>query len=150
LLKRIKSLDSIDLGFEKKKGYKGVKVFNDSYSANAHGFIAALDFLKKERARKKILITPGIIELGKDAEKIHRKIGKKAAKICKKIFVTKSDYIDEIKSGMGKKAAEEKVELIEDPFELFEKLAETINSQTAVLIEGRVNNFLVNKLLKND
>jgi len=150
ILKRVKKLQKIPLGLSVEKGFKDAKIINDSYSANPRGFEEALKFLKKQKGKKKILITPGIIELGKNSEKIHKKIGSLAGKICSKVFITKKDFADEICSGMSKKRRDEKVEVLEDSLELLERIKEEVGSKSVVLVEGRISDIILQRLLKND
>lgn len=52
-------------------------VLNDSYSSSYKGFIAAvnqMDKVRKNKSSKRILITKGILELGKDKKTIYKKL----------------------------------------------------------------------------
>lgn len=51
----------------------GITVIDDSYSTNQQGFEAAIDYLKKQHGRKYV-VTPGIIELGKETEIVHNRL----------------------------------------------------------------------------
>lgn len=56
------------------KMLKGLLVIDDAYNSNPTGFKYAVDSLKYFD-KKKIIITPGIIELGKDNNKINYELG---------------------------------------------------------------------------
>lgn len=59
----------------------GITILDDSYNSNVKGIDAALDVLKEFDGRK-IVITPGLVELG-IAENIENfKFGKKMAEVC--------------------------------------------------------------------
>jgi UDP-N-acetylmuramoyl-tripeptide--D-alanyl-D-alanine ligase len=128
-----------------KKGINGSKIIDDSYSANPAGFLAALDLLKKTPGSKKILVTPGIIELGKAGDKIHQQIGQKAKNICSKIFLTKPDFREAIEKGLGKERAEQILEVEKDADLLLDKLEKMLKRRTVVLLEG-VPPYFVKKL----
>lgn len=60
----------------------GITVIDDAYSGNPNGFKAALDVLGQFENHRKIIVTPGIVELGKKEKEIHEKLGQKTGEIC--------------------------------------------------------------------
>jgi len=64
------------------KKINNLVIIDDSYNSNPAGFQKALLVLKKQQAKRKILITPGMVELGTRSEKEHKKIAKLIAQIC--------------------------------------------------------------------
>ncbi len=59
----------------------GVTVIDDSYNSNVCGIDAALEVLKKFGGRK-IVVTPGLVELGREQDLENYKFGKKLADSC--------------------------------------------------------------------
>ena len=57
------------------KGENGVTVIDDSYNANSSGVVAALETLSLFEGRK-IVVTPGIVELGKEERKENELLAK--------------------------------------------------------------------------
>ena len=53
----------------------GVTVIDDSYNGNFSGFVAGIDTLSRASGRK-IVLTPGIVELGEISEKVHLDLAK--------------------------------------------------------------------------
>nr|MCU0680593.1 Mur ligase family protein [Planctomycetota bacterium] len=53
--------------------YTKVVVIDDSYNGNYAGFLSGLEVLSRASGRK-IVLTPGLVELGKESEKIHRQL----------------------------------------------------------------------------
>ncbi|PIS09145.1 hypothetical protein COT75_02700 [Candidatus Beckwithbacteria bacterium CG10_big_fil_rev_8_21_14_0_10_34_10] len=146
LLERIAALNKISLGLEVSRGIKGARVIDDTYSSNPAGFMVALEMLKKTRGTPKVLITPGIIELGKSSDNIHKKIAKEAGSFCSHIFLTKPDFKESFEKGLGKPKAEAILEVEEDELELIEKLKNILRHGSAVLLEGRLPHYLVKKI----
>lgn len=62
-------------------------LLDDSYNSNPTGFKAALEVLEAIPGSRKILVTPGMIELGELQEEENRKIAKEAAPICDLVAV---------------------------------------------------------------
>lgn len=72
IVKRLKSLKNLNHRLELKK--EGLwNIIDDSYNSNPRGFIEALEVLKTA-STKKILITPGLIELNQYNESLNKKI----------------------------------------------------------------------------
>ncbi|MFH1392419.1 MAG: Mur ligase family protein [bacterium] len=63
------------------KKINNIIIIDDSYNSNPIGFKKVLLLLKKQKG-KKILITPGMAELGAKSEQEHQKIAKLIAKVC--------------------------------------------------------------------
>lgn len=64
------------------KKINNMTIIDDSYNSNPIGFKKALRLLGEQSARYKILITPGMVELGAKSEKEHRKIAELIVKVC--------------------------------------------------------------------
>ena len=60
---------------------------NDAYNSNPVGFAAALEVLSEMPAGRRILVTPGMIELGADQERENRSMAERAAKVCAKVLL---------------------------------------------------------------
>jgi len=71
-----------------------VVVIDDAFSSNPDGFAAALEVLGSFPGRR-ILITPGMIELGDQAVPAHIKIAELAAETCSVIMLVGRAYPDE-------------------------------------------------------
>ncbi len=56
-----------------------VLVIDDSYNGNPQGAAEAIKVLSRFTNRRKVYITPGLVEIGKASAEIHRQIGKELA-----------------------------------------------------------------------
>ena len=119
-------------------GKNGALIVSDAYSANPAGVLAALDYLGQQKYKQKIIVMPCLIELGSAAEKVHREIGKKIAEVCDLAIITTKDYFDIIKEEAG-----DKVALAVKPEKAIELMKDKLNSDTTVLLEGRVAENIV-------
>ena len=63
-----------------------VVIIDDSFNSNPSGAKAALDVLSKFDGTR-ILVTPGMIELGEKQEELNRAFGAQAAKVCDYIYI---------------------------------------------------------------
>jgi UDP-N-acetylmuramoyl-tripeptide--D-alanyl-D-alanine ligase len=57
-------------------------IIDDAYNSNVTGFKEALHLLENFKDRPKIIVTPGIVDLGSKTLEIHKNLGKLAEKIC--------------------------------------------------------------------
>jgi len=62
--------------FEMTTDRYGMRVIDDSYSSNDRGFSDAVRHLGKQKEYYRILVTPGLVELGRESKQIHEKLGK--------------------------------------------------------------------------
>ncbi len=62
--------------FEMTSGRYGMAVIDDSFSSNDKGFALAVEYLGKQTKYTRILVTPGLVELGRESNKIHEELGK--------------------------------------------------------------------------
>ena len=78
----LRSVPQIKHRLEVIRSKRGAIIIDDAYNSNPTGFLSALEVLnvlKKDNGRR-ILVTPGMIELGKLHEKKHKELGKEASK----------------------------------------------------------------------
>lgn len=71
------SAPQISHRLEVKEGVAGSRLIDDAYNSNPVGFASALNFLNALRREggRRILITPGMVELGPAHDEEHRKLG---------------------------------------------------------------------------
>ena len=60
----------------------GIVVIDDSYNSNPIGAAAALEVLRAHEAGRRILVTPGMVELGEQEAEENRRLGTLAAGVC--------------------------------------------------------------------
>jgi UDP-N-acetylmuramoyl-tripeptide--D-alanyl-D-alanine ligase len=60
----------------------GIVVIDDSYNSNPVGAAAALQVLAAHEAGRRILVTPGMVELGPQEAEENRRLGELAAAVC--------------------------------------------------------------------
>lgn len=74
-------------------------IIDDSYNSNPSGADSALNILSTYKGTK-VIITPGFVELGADAENCLKTLGNKIASVCDHAFLV-GPNAQMIKSGMG-------------------------------------------------
>lgn len=81
-------------------GGTGVIVIDDAFNSNPVGFRAALDVISQFKNGNKIIITPGMVELGDMEEDENYKIGSEIAKVCDYTILVGKKRTEPIKRGL--------------------------------------------------
>ncbi|MBE0690404.1 MAG: UDP-N-acetylmuramoyl-tripeptide--D-alanyl-D-alanine ligase, partial [Anaerolineae bacterium] len=77
--RRVRTLQPAESRLVSRTTPQGITIINDAYSANPIGIIGALRTLSLHDSTTKLLITPGMVELGPLHESENRKLGELAA-----------------------------------------------------------------------
>ncbi len=97
----LKSLPQIQHRLEMKRQPDGTLILDDAFNSNPRGFRAALDVLAAMNDdRRRILITPGMVEMGGAHEDAHDKIGRYAGQVCDVVIVVQPERIPSFVSGV--------------------------------------------------
>lgn len=108
----LQTLPQIQHRLEVKKQASGITIIDDAYNSNPIGFRAALGLLEQMPAGgRKILVTPGMVELGAIHSEAHKTIGSYAAEVCDVVIVVQGKriptFVDAIKNkGKGQSMQE--------------------------------------------
>lgn len=78
----IKKVEPIEHRLNVIKAVNGVIIIDDAFNSNPIGTKAALDVLAEFKEGSKIVVTPGMIELGDMEESANREFGVNMAKVC--------------------------------------------------------------------
>jgi UDP-N-acetylmuramoyl-tripeptide--D-alanyl-D-alanine ligase len=76
ILSTLKTLPQVNHRLEVLRRENGVIIIDNAYNSNFDGFKSGLELLQTLDNGRKILITPGMVELGKLHDKLHYEIGK--------------------------------------------------------------------------
>ncbi len=116
-------------------------LIDDTYNANPDGVIAAINHLQTFKKRKKIIVFSHMIELGKEVEHLHEKIGEVIDKVCDEVYFMDIEHAEYMLRGFINKS---KVIIEKDPKTIFRYLQKTSNA--VILFEGRDSQNILNKI----
>lgn len=102
-----------------------VSILDDAYNSNPNGAKVALETLALFENHVKILVTPGMVELGEKEDEYNKEFGKQAAAVCDYIILVGEKNSPSIKAGA--------LEAGFDPERLFVK--NTLAEATALMYE---------------
>ncbi len=129
-----KNLRSLPGTLAPRKGRKNTILIDSSYSSNPTGVRAALNYLSIFDGKKKIMLFPGIIELGDESDRIHRELGAEIAKVCDVLILIKEEFAAPIVEGVANQ-----IEVFRnlDDGEILRRLNLVTGRDTVLLFEGR-------------
>lgn len=81
----------------------GVTVIDDSYNSNPIGAMAALEVLGSFRTGQRILVTPGMVELGPLEAQLNEEFGAKAAEVCDYVVLVGVERTKPMLAGLQRK-----------------------------------------------
>jgi UDP-N-acetylmuramoyl-tripeptide--D-alanyl-D-alanine ligase len=119
-------------------GIRGTTLIDDTYSANPDGVLAALEYLRRVPAHRRVMVTPGILELGSAAPEAHRRVGRKMAQVCDLAIITSRDYARHLLQGAREGGMpEDQIVVEEDLGAVVRRLREYLMPDDMVLFQGR-------------
>ena len=115
----------------------GVVVIDDAYNSNPQGAAAALDVLASHPADRRLLVTPGMVELGERQEEENRLFGERAAAVCDLIVLVGPEQTAPIRAGLEAAGfASDSLHVVAGAGEAQELLARTTRRGDVVLFEN--------------
>ncbi len=140
----IRFLKPITHRLELKRNLNGSIIIDDAYNSNVKGAKMALDVLKSFKNKKRILITPGIVDLGEKVEEYNKNLGKQAAKACDYIILVGEKQAKPILEGiLEEKYNKENVYIAKNLIDAINKMNEFLDKDTVVLFENDLpDNYL--------
>jgi UDP-N-acetylmuramoyl-tripeptide--D-alanyl-D-alanine ligase len=97
---RVASLEPAEHRLQTKTLPGGITVIDDAYSANPVGAQNVLDVLALYQNGRRVLITPGIVELGPLQDQENHKLGVRAAQVCTDIVLVGIEQTRPIQKGV--------------------------------------------------
>ena len=119
-------------------------IIDDAYNSNIKGAEMALDVLKNFENRKRILITPGIVDLGEKSDDINTKLGEMAATSSDYIILVGAKQAVPIMKGLqNKKYPQDKTYIAKNLNEALSQMNKVIDAKSVVLFENDLpDNYL--------
>lgn len=144
IAKAASNLKAIGQTMVVSSGPNGATLIDDTYNTNPDGVIAALEHLKLFFGKKYLVMQP-MIELGEASQEAHRRVGKRAIKICDQIILTNKNFLSHLLENIGK-AEKDKVLVSQEPREVATQLKKVLRKDDVVLFEGKETEKYLKKL----
>jgi UDP-N-acetylmuramoyl-tripeptide--D-alanyl-D-alanine ligase len=79
---------------------QNILVIDDSYNANPEGVKEAVEVLSRFPERRKIYLTPGLVEMGSKTKEVHLELGSRLANIANVVILIKNSATPDIERGI--------------------------------------------------
>ena len=131
----VKSVNPVEHRLELKRN-GDVYYIDDAYNSNPDGSAMALDVLNLMHG-KKIIVTPGMIELGSIEDSENTKFGEHIADVCDEVILIGGEQTKAIYSGLkNKEYPEEHIHILENVIDAFPLIQKLKKKDTYVLLEN--------------
>jgi UDP-N-acetylmuramoyl-tripeptide--D-alanyl-D-alanine ligase len=100
LVKAIRGLPAVPHRLQLIDNGAGVTIIDDSYNSNPIGAMEALEVLKSFTAGRRVLVTPGMVELGPLEAQLNEEFGAKAAEVCDYVVLVGVERAKPILAGL--------------------------------------------------
>ena len=140
----VKYIKPVTHRLDLKQNPNGSIIIDDAYNSNIKGATMALEVLKAFKSRQRILITPGIVDLGDKATEINTDLGRKAADASDFIILVGANQAVPIYNGIKEKNYPlSKVYVAKNLTEALSKMNEILTPNSVVLFENDLpDNYL--------
>ncbi len=119
------------------EGTRGVLVIDDSYNGNPEGVTEAIYLLSTYVGRRKVYITPGLVETGEKNESVHKKIGKQLSSVADRVVLIKNSATPFIAEGLMEQGFDKKhIIWFKTAHEAHAAMAEIIEQNDVVLFQN--------------
>jgi len=115
----------------------GVTVIDDSYNGNPAGALAAMEVLSKFEGRRKIYVTPGLVEMGPAAERVHTELGRRLGMFADIAILIKNSVTQYIMKGLESSGFNMKNAIVfESAVEAHARLADILKPGDVVIFQN--------------
>lgn len=115
----------------------GAWVIDDTYNGNIEGMIAGLKLLKTLPAKKRIYVTPGLVDQGEETQAVHKTLGRAIATANPdKVVLMKNSVTDYIVDGMKDKRYKNELIIEDDPLYFYTNLDQVVAAGDLVLMQN--------------
>lgn len=112
-------------------------IIDDTYNGNLEGFLAGIKLLDELKAKKKIYVTPGLVDQAQETRRVHREIGAAIAKTdIKKVVLMKNSVTRYIEDGLVASGFRGQLEIVEDPLEFYTNMDQYIAAGDIWLLQN--------------
>ncbi|MFN8524763.1 MAG: alpha/beta fold hydrolase [Chloroflexota bacterium] len=119
------------------EGQGGVLVIDDAFNSNPAGAAEALNVLGEIDARRRVLVTPGMIELAELEYQENKRLGQRAAAVCDDVILVGPARAVPIREGLlAERFPSDRIHVVRNLGEATGKLGSLVGAGDAVLFEN--------------
>lgn len=133
----IEKIEQVEHRLNMKRTAGGITIIDDAYNSNPTGSAMALDVLSAMTSGQRIVVTPGMVELGERQHELNKELGRKAAKCADIVIVVSQVNREAILDGLTEAEMPTEKMLVADTFnEAQQLLSQILKPGDTVLYEN--------------
>lgn len=114
-----------------------ILVIDDAYNGNPDGVMAAIDVLANFSNRRKIFVTPGLVEIGESGGEAHKKIGARLAEVADLILLIQNSNTKFFLQGLKEKNySDDKIKIYQSSQKMQDDLKNILKSGDVILFQN--------------
>lgn len=115
----------------------GALAIDDTYNGNIEGVTVGLKLLKSLKAKRKIYVTPGLVDQGDEAQRVHEQMGLMIGDANPdQVVLIKNSACDHIKKGLASSNYDGEVIIRDDPLEFYTHLDQLFASGDLIFMQN--------------
>jgi UDP-N-acetylmuramyl pentapeptide synthase len=115
----------------------GASVIDDTYNGNLEGIRVGTELLASLKAKRKIYVTPGLVDQGKDTKAIHQQVGKYIASAKPDLVILmKNSVTASIQKGLKTANFKGEIRVESDPLDFYTNLEHFVAAGDVVLMQN--------------
>jgi len=114
----------------------GAWLIDDTYNGNSEEVKVGLTLLKSLDAKRRVYVTPGLVEQGNKTREIHEEIGRQIAEVADVVVLMKNSVTDYISDGLLDGKYKGRLLVVDDPLEFYNNIDHFIASGDVVLMQN--------------
>jgi UDP-N-acetylmuramoyl-tripeptide--D-alanyl-D-alanine ligase len=115
----------------------GAWIIDDTYNGNIEGIRAGTELLANLPAKRKLYVTPGLVDQGKETAAIHRTVGELIARSKPDVVVLMQNSVTEhIQTGLTAANYKGEVMVQADPLDFYQHLENFVAAGDVVLMQN--------------
>ena len=115
----------------------GATIIDDSYNGNIEGLRAGLELLNELKFKRKIYVTPGLVDQGSSTKQVHNELGELIAKANPdQVVLIKNSVTKYIQEGLIKAGFKNDLVIQNDPLFYYNNLANFVAKGDLVLLQN--------------
>jgi UDP-N-acetylmuramoyl-tripeptide--D-alanyl-D-alanine ligase len=114
----------------------GVTWIRDAYNSNQFGFRAALQVAADLPVRRRLLVTPGVVEMGPSQHDVNRLLAAEAARVCDKTLIVSGTNHAAFVDGFREAGCEDKLVAVANRTDAFTWLHAQLSDGDLVILEN--------------
>lgn len=119
------------------RSLNGAWLIDDTYNGNLTGMLAGLELLGELSAKRKIYVTPGLVDQGPETERVHTELGKAIAKAPPdQVVLMQNSVTKYIADAMKLHGYSGELRVVDDPLAYYQGLELTLAKGDLMLLQN--------------